>query len=359
MNDTKARAIAFVLLGMALACDADAAGGASAASFKGPMSIAADGAGNLYVADTYNNTIRKIAPPGVVTTLAGVAGNVGYFDGAGAAASFDLPYGAATDRAGNIYVADTWNNIVRKITPAGVVKTLAGGAPEIGHADGMGAAARFRGPSGVAADGKGNIYVADTANNAIRKITPAGLVTTLAGAPGVSGHADGTGAAARFVHPRAVATDRAGNVYVADIHDNTIRKITPAGAVSTLAGAAGQTGYADGAGAAARFHFPSGIAADGAGNVYVADTANNVIRKISRKGVVTTLAGSPGQIGHADGMGAAASFFGPHGVATDKAGNVYVADTGNSTVRKITPAGMVKTLAGAPRVEGHADSGGH
>ncbi len=190
--------------------------------------MAVDGAGNVFVADTWNHTIRKITPTGVVTTLAGTAGSSGSADGTGATARFNEPFGVAVDGAGNVFVADTWNHTIRKITPTGVVTTLAGTAGFVeGSADGTGAAARFNEPYGVAVDGAGNVFVADTDNNTIRKITPSGVVTTLAGTAGSSGSTDGTGAAARFYWPEGVAVDGAGNVFVADAVNYTIRKITP------------------------------------------------------------------------------------------------------------------------------------
>jgi hypothetical protein len=245
-----------------------------------------------------------------------------------------------------VYVADTANDVIRKITPAGVVTTFAGMAGMTGSADGPSAAARFNGPTGVAIDNTGNVYVADMGNGTIRKITPSGLVTTLAGMAGATGSSDGMGAAARFDGPKSVATDSAGNVYVADQFNSTIRKITPSGAVTTLAGTAGVLGSSDGTGAAASFRLPIGVVVDGTGNVYLGDNGNGTIRKITPAGVVTTLAGMAGVTGSADGTGAAALFSGPQGVATDSAGNVYVADTGNSTIRKITPAGVVTTIVG-------------
>ena len=180
-------------------------------------------------------------------------------------------------------------------------------------------------------------------------MTPAGVVTTLAGLAGSQGSADGTGSAARFAWPIGVAVDSTGNVYVADNGNDTIRKVTPAGVVTTLAGLAGSSGSADGTGSAARFYGPSGVAVDSAGNVYVADTGNYTIRKVTPAGVVTTLAGLAGTEGSADGTGSAARFSYPSGVAVDSAGNVYVADTGNNTIRKVTPAGVVTTLAGTRR----------
>ena len=201
-------------------------------------------------------------------------------------------------------------------------------------------------PEGTAVDSNGNIYVADYGNHTIRKITPTGIVTTLAGSSGITGSSDGTGSAARFSFPSGVAVDKAGNVYVADQGNDTIRKVTPAGEVTTLAGLAGRTGSADGTGSVARFFAPHDVAVDGAGNVYVPD-AGNTIRKITGAGVVTTFAGTAFSSGFADGTGSAARFFEPTGVAVDAAGNVYVADSLNYTIRKITPAAAVTTLAGA------------
>ena len=335
---------------------ADGAGGA--ARFNGPMGVAVDGAGNVYVADTSNSTIRKITPEGVVTTLAGAAEQEGSADGAGSAARFNLPWGVAADGAGNVYVADARNSTIRKVTPEGVVTTLAGAAGQIGSADGTGGAARFDGAEHVAVDSAGNVYVGEQLNETIRKITPEGVVTTLAGAAGQPGSVDGTGSAARFAGPSGVAVDNAGNVYVADGFNGTIRKVTPAGVVTTLAGTAGQLGDQDGSGGAAQFQPPTGMAVDGAGYVYVADTYNDTIRKITPAGVVSTLAGAGSPSGSSDGTGSAARFFDPEGVAVDQGGNVYVADTENFTIRKIAPGGVVATLAGTAGQSGSADGTG-
>jgi sugar lactone lactonase YvrE len=256
----------------------------------------------------------------------------------------------AVDSAGNVYVAD--GNTIRKVTAAGVVTTLAGTAGTSGSADGTGTAARFDVPSGVAVDSAGNVYVADRDNRTIRKVTAAGVVTTLAGTAGMAGSADGTGAAARFTMPSGVAVDSAGNVYITDAFNSTIRKVTATGAVTTLAGTAGLFGSADGTGVAARFNNPAGVAVDSAGNVYVADLFNHAIRKITAGGVVTTLAGAAGMGGSADGTGAAARFNVPSGVAVDNPGNIYVSDAGNSTIRKVTPIGATTTFAGTVGVIG-------
>ncbi len=330
----------------------------SAARFYGPSGVAVDSAGNVYVADTWNDTIRKVTPGGLVTTLAGLAGSSGTNDGTGSAARFNYPYGVAADSAGNVYVADTYNDTIRKVTPGGAVTTLAGLAGTSGSADGTGSAAQFSYPSGVAADSVGNVYVVDIDNSTIRKVTPGGVVTTLAGRAGIPGSADGTGSAARFYWPWGAAVDSAGNVYVADSGSSTIRKVTPGGVVTTLAGLAGSPGSADGTGSAARFNEPCGLAMDSAGNVYVPDYGDDTVRKVTPGGVVTTLAGLAGSPGSADGTSSAARFNGPSGAAVDSAGNVYVADWGNSTIRKVTPGGLVTTLAGLAGSSGTNDGTG-
>ena len=322
------------------------------ARFKDPMSVAVDSVGNVYVADRSNHAIRKVSPSGAVTILAGVRGSTGRNDGPASAARFKDPYGVAVDGTGNVYVADTSNHAIRKISVAGEVTTLAGSG-SAGSADGAGASARFHTPRAVATDSAGNVYVADKSNHTIRKITPSGAVTTLAGVCGSGGHADGPGNTAHFKDPMGVAVDSKGNVIVADKSNHAIRKVTPEGVVSTLAGCVGHAGGADGVGSAVRFKDPTGVAVDSAGNIYVADNSNHAIRKISPEGLVTTLAGKLGEAGHADGSGSSARFKDPYGVAADGAGNVYVADKSNQVIRKISPAGLVETLAGVPGSPGH------
>jgi sugar lactone lactonase YvrE len=303
--------------------------------------VAVDRSGNVFVADTKANRIRMTSPGGAVSTLAGSSSGYGFLDGTGSAAQFRGPTGLAVDNTGNVFVADTGNQAVRKITPAALVSTLAGSG-SIGRGDGTGTAARFRSPQGVAVDASGNVFVADTGNSAIRRVSVDGAVSTLAGSSFV-GFLDGTGASARFRNPTSVAVDSNGNVFVADSGNNAIRKITPSGVVSTFAG--GSYGFVDGAGTAASFASPVGVAVDSGGNVFVADTFNNAIRKITAAGVVSTLAGN-GSNGFTNGIGAAATFDNPSGVAVDSTGNLYVADTSNHAIRKITPSGVVSTLAG-------------
>ena len=334
----------------------DASG--SSARFYQPEGVAVDSAGNVYVADTANSTIRKVTASGVVSTLAGSAGNSGSADGTGSIARFYQPEAVAVDGADNVYVGDYFNHTIRKVTSAGVVSTLAGLAGNYGSIDGTNSAARFWGPEGIAVNTNNlNLFVADTGNGTIRKITPSGAtmtVSTFAGSAS-TGSADGTGNNGRFYWPTAVAVAGAGNVYVADTENGTVRKMTPAGLVSTFAGSAGNYGSNDGSAGVARFFGPQGIGVDGAGNVYVADSANATIRKVSSAGIVSTLAGSPGSPGSLDGTNGGAQFYQPQGVAADGAGNVYVADTWNHTIRKITPAGVVSTVAGLAGNFGSAD----
>lgn len=325
------------------------AGSTTTARFNHPAGLAVDSAGNIFVADTVNQAIRKITPGGAVTTLAGLAGSAGTADGTGVAARFNNPYGIAVDPAAALHVADASNHALRSVTPAAAVSTPAGLAGSAGADNGTGAAARFSSPLGVAVDPAGNRYVADSANNTIRMVTPAGEVTTIAGTAGVAGSADGTGAAASFNSPRGIARDTGGNLYVADFNNYTIRKIAPGGVVTTFAGTAGApitVGNGDGTGNAARFAGPWGLAIDSAGNLYVAESNGSTIRKITPAGVVTTFAGNLGNPGAADGTGTAAQFRAPAGVATDADDNIYVADTFNCTIRKITPAAVVTTVAG-------------
>jgi len=316
---------------------------------------------------TARTRAQSIYTPYAFTNFAGLPGASGTNDGASGAARFADPNGIAVDNAGNVYVADEANQTIRKITSAGLVTTLAGSPGQRGSADGTNSVARFNNPEGVAVDSAGSVFVADRLNSTIRKITSDGVVTTLAGGVFQFGTNDGNGSDARFSQPIGVAVDSGGSIYVGDTGNHTIRKLTPSGTnwtVTTLAGSAGLSGTNDGVGTAARFYLPAGLAVDGASNIYVSDFGNYTIRKISPGGVVTTLAGSPGQYGSADGIGGAARFGvngyhlgtgGAESVTVDSAGNVYAADTSNHTIRKITPWAAVTTLAGGAGQYGSAD----
>lgn len=428
-------------------------GPGAVARFNYATGVAADSAGNVYVTDSQNETIRKISPTGIVTTFAGSPSLAGSADGTGSTARFNYPTGPALDASGNLFVADWANDMIRKITPAGVVSTVAGSpyaGGDHGNADGAGPAARFWAPSSVAVDAAGNVFVADSGNHEIRKIALDGTVTTLVLASnspawpaggfypfflfGGDKYGLSWGSQYSTGYLSQIAVDRNGNLYfgnyesgqgndppyylvlkvdlsgvatalsqfptltslagpaldgsgnlfigsasgllrlsaagtvttvagsttgvsgagltitptgdciVADYEQ--VLKITPAGEIGILAGLPATPGSADGTGPSALFDSPSGIAVDANGNCYVADTGNNTIRKITPAGMVTTLAGKAGVPGSADGTASAAQFNAPSSIATDTAGNLYVADVVNSAIRKINADGVVTTLAG-------------
>jgi arabinan endo-1,5-alpha-L-arabinosidase len=314
------------------------------AVFSAPTSIAVDASGVLYVSDNIDHTIRKVATDGLATILAGTSGTMGSTDGTGTAALFRNPAGLALDAANSVFVADTGNSTIRKITAAGAVTTLAGSSGNSGSTDATGSAARFSAPADIAVTSTGLIAVADTGNHTVRQVDSAGVVTTRAGTAGSSGISNGTGSAARFNAPAGIAANATGDLYVSDTVNNTLRKITTGGVVTTLAGLEQTAGFTDGTGLNALFSGLTGSATDSAGNVYVADTQNSTIRKITPAGVVTTVAGLPGIAGFKDGTGTDAWLNKPRDVAVDSTGNLYVADTGNASVRRITPAGVVTTL---------------
>lgn len=304
-----------------------------------------DGAGTLHFADKGDHVLRAVSPAGTVDTRAGAAPRRGGRDGSGGDALFYGPAGITAGPAGNLYVADRFNHTIRMITPTGTVSTRAGSSGNQGASDGIASAARFYYPQDVAADDNGTLFVADSLNHTIRRISLDGNVTTLAGNAGAYGNADGDGAAARFGSPHGVAVDENGNVYVSDSGNHTIRRITPQGAVTTLAGSAGTYGFADGSGAAARFNSPGDLAIDADGNLYVID-GSSMVRRVTPDGEVTTVAGSAGRWGRVDGQGNAARFQGPEGIAVGEDGNLYVADTRNHAIRRVTPQGEVTTVAG-------------
>jgi sugar lactone lactonase YvrE len=316
----------------------------SNARFSYPSGIAVDSAGNFYVADTGNSTVRKVTRNGtnwLVTTLAGKARSPGEVNGIGSAARFIQPSAIAVDSAGNLFVTDSLT--IRKVTPVGtnwVVTTVAGKAGTLGSTDGLDSGARFNTPSGIAVDSAGSVFIADSGNCTIRKMIPLGtnwLVTTLAGKAGAIGYTDGIGSAARFFHPSGLTVDSAGNVFVAEPEIYGIRKVTPAGVVTTVA-----SGRED---SEPPFGSLAGMAVDSAGDLFVTDESYNLIRMVSPEGVVTVVAGS--QAGYANGVGSKAQFSQPSGIVVDSAGNLFVADMGNSRITQGTPTVSIQppTLA--------------
>ncbi|MBL9212315.1 MAG: immunoglobulin domain-containing protein [Opitutaceae bacterium] len=286
--------------------------------------------------------LPQYAAPRHFITLAG-SGSAGSSDGDGRAAAFREPRAVVVAADGTVFVADSRNQVIRRVTPAGVVSTFAGAAGQSGSANGQGSQARFGRVDGIAIDSSGNLYV--SSDHAIRKISPLGTVTTLAGQPGTSGFADGTGGAARFAAPRGLDVDAAGNVYVCDLFNRRVRRISPTGEVTTLAGN-GEFGHRDGVGAAARFMEPADLTFAPDGRLYLVDQDAGVIRCITLAGEVSTLAGMPDQTGHVDGMGNQARFGIPMGIAADAAGNLFISDYGLDVIRKCSPQGVVTTVAG-------------
>ena len=329
-------------------------GTGAAAQFNFPTSVTFDRFGNAYVADRMNHAIRMVTPAGVVTTIAGSPGVSGYADGTGTAARFNQPFGVACDLWGNVYVADLGNVSIRKVAAGGVVTTVAGLHGSYGSADGVGSAARFNNPQAVAVDPSGNLYVADNGNSTIRKISPAGVVSTLAGVPGNTGSTDGSLPHNTLNTPTSTAVDAAGNVYVANEADATIRVVAPGGATTLLAGVSHNQGHQDGTGGGALFMFPTALALGPDGNLYVAD--GGYIRKVTPGGVVTTVAGS-GASTTADGTGSGASFNNARGICVDASGNIYVAEE-SDVIRLVAAGGVVTTLAGQPFFFGNHDGTG-
>ena len=310
-------------------------GAGAAAQFNNPAGIIIDANSNIFISDYFNHAIRMIVPGQLVTTIAG-NGSPGFANGIGSSAQFNYPIGITTDGGGNLYVVDSSNHRIRKVTIAGVVTTIAGsGSP--GYLDGNGASAQFNLPYGITIDAAGNLYVTDNSTR-IRKIDLAGNVTTIAGnwfdpANPPYGYLDGLGTAALFDFPSGIISDGPGNLYVADTVNNRIRKIDTTGNVTTVAG--GTAGYVDGVGAAAKFYYPSGITMDTAGNLFVADNNGQRIRKVViATGTVTTVSGS-GSIGAVDGLGLSAKFNHPVSLTIDASGNLYLSDLGNNSIRVI------------------------
>jgi len=283
-------------------------------NFNLPSGIARDASGNLFVCDRDNHRIVKITTTGAASVFAG--STMGFTNGTGRAAQFNQPYSITIDGSGNLYVGDRANNAIRKITPAGVVTTLAGNGAA-GNADGTGSAATFNEPLGVTVDPAGNVYVADYINNALRKVTPAGVVTTLAPITSLFG----------------VVADAAGNIYCAQYGQHIVSKYSSTGVYSVIAGT-NSGGTTDGIGTAARFNFPAGITVDASGNLYITETINHRIRKITSAGVVTTIAGNTA--GYADGIGSASLFNTPIAICGDFTSNfAYVVDFANNKIRKV------------------------
>jgi len=324
-------------------------GPATSAQINGALGLALDAAGNLYIADAYNSSIRKVTPDGVISTIGGGLVRFDFVDRVVFFPQFRFPSGIAVDATGNVYIADTNNSRVSKVTAEGVISTVAGVGIGIVGDGGPASSARLLFPSDVALDAAGNLYIADTANSRIRKVTADGVISTVAGngiqVPTHLGDG-GPATSALLFHPRSVTVDAAGNLYIAEGNHN-IRKVTAGGVISTIAGST-RVGFGGDGGPAtsAQLGFPTGVAVDAAGNVYIADSYNHRIRKITVGGMISTIVGT-GTYGFSGDGGPAisAELAAPSGVAVDTAGNLYIADLGNFRVRKVTPGGLISTVA--------------
>ena len=322
-------------------------GAGTNALFSDPAAMVADAGGNLFVADSQNHAIRKISPNGIVSTLAGQLGMAGSADAPGTNAQFNSPCGLALDTSGNLFVSDTGNHTIRKVTTGGVVTTVAGAVGQGGFINGVGLVAQFNSPLGLMAATNGTIYVADSGNHCIRSISN-GVVSTFAGSPQVLGSADGAGTNAQFNGPVGLALNAQGNLFVSDSNNHTIRKIKPDGTVSTWAGSAGADGCVDGPAATAKFCKPAELALDRNGNLFVADSFYHVIRKISSDGIVSTVTGCAGSYGTTNGINGHARFFNPYGLAVRPDGALMVTDAFNELIREVlVPFGLVIQAAGA------------
>jgi sugar lactone lactonase YvrE len=327
-------------------------GPATAAQLNQPVGVAVDRAGNLYIADFQNQRIRKVTPGGAISTYAGSGGYAFSGDG-GPATSAQLagPFGVALDPAGNLYIADRGNFRIRKVTTGGMISTYAGSGGYAFSGDGGPAtAAQLNSPEGVALDPVGNLYIADVGNQLIRKVTPGGTISTYAGSGSPAGGFSGDGGpatTAQLNQPVGVALDPAGNLYIADAGNSRIRRVSTLGTISTYAGT-GTGGFSGDGGPATAAHLrsPLGVALDPAGNLYVADDGNHRIRKVSTGGIVSTYAGTIFRFSGDGGPATAAQLYAPGGVALDPAGNLYIADTYNHRIRKVTPDGTISTYAG-------------
>jgi uncharacterized protein (TIGR03437 family) len=324
-------------------------GPAIAASLNEPEGVAVDAAGNVFIADAYNNRVRKVAVNGVIATVAG-NGNFDFSGDGGPAvwASLNQPYGVAVDAAGDLFLADRSNNRVRKVSANGVIATVAGNGTGISFGDGGQAVlASLDQPCGLAVDASGNLFIADSGNGQIRKVSASGIISTVAGGGSANLGDGGPATAAQLLLPAGIAVDAFGDLFIADTGDNRIRKVSAGGIISTVAGN-GARGFSGDGGPAtsAALNQPTGVAVDATGNIFVADAGNNRIRRVSTSGVITTVAGGGAGAPGDGGPATAATLNQPGGIAVDASGNLFIADTTDNRIREVSVHGVITTVAG-------------
>ncbi|MBI6546423.1 MAG: SMP-30/gluconolactonase/LRE family protein, partial [Cyanobacteria bacterium NC_groundwater_1444_Ag_S-0.65um_54_12] len=325
-------------------------GPATSANFRNPNDVAIDGAGNLYIADTGNHRVRKVASNGIITTVAGngtaaFAGDNGPATGA----SLNNPRDVLLDASGNLYIADSGNNRIRKVASNGTITTVAGnGTAAFAGDNGPATGASINSPRGMALDASGNLYIADASNHRIRKVDTSGTITTMGSGWGFSGDG-GPVSAAKMKSPRGVAFDGAGNLYINDTNNNRIRQVNLASNIATIAGNGALDTFGGDGGPAgnALLDTPQYLTVDNTGNLYFSDTFNNRVRKVSPSGIISTVAGN-GTAGYTgdNGPATSASLNTPTGLAVDSAGNLYIADSLNNVIRRVTPTGTITTVVG-------------
>ncbi len=319
-------------------------GPASLAGLNAPSGVAVDNQGNLYIADTLNSRVRKVTADGIITTVAG-NGTAGYAGDGYSAKEAELndPRGIVLDSQGNLYIADSKNYVVRKVTTDGVISTIAGIAGSYGHSgdEGLAVEAMLKQPFGLAVDSQDNLYIADIQDQVIRKVTTDGKISTVAGQSGIVGYTGDGGPAtdAQFHNPTGVVVDNQNNLYIADMDNNVIRKVTASGVISTIAGQFGTNGYGGDGGPATQglIRGPSGVALDTYGNLYIIEFYNNVLRKVTPEGIISTVVGNFPILD--------AGFSYPFGLAVDNNGVFYVADTANSKIKKISTVNYSAALS--------------
>jgi trimeric autotransporter adhesin len=326
-------------------------GPATSAELSYPEAVTVDTSGNLFIADTGNDLIRKVTATGIISTVAGNR-NSGYSGDGGPAVSAELngPTGMAVDASGNLFFADTDNNRIREVTPGAIISTFVGNSRcRFGGDGGPATSANVNLPTGLAADAFGNLFIPDTDNNRVRKITQAGIISTVAGnGTGAYAGDGGQATSAELFSPEAVTVDTAGNLFIADTGNLRVRKVTPGGVISTVAGN-GLYEYSGDGGLAtsAALGYPTGVAVDASGNLFIADTFNNRIRRVTADGIISTVAGT-GRAAYSgdDGPAVNAALNSPTGVALDQSGDLFIADSGNDRIRKLMRSGVISTVAG-------------